>query len=237
MNYGYIHSIQSLGAVDGPGLRSVIFFQGCPLRCVYCHNPDTWDFGGGEKMTADEVADKIKRFMPYIKNGGITLSGGECLAQPEFAEELLQKFKDMGLHTAIDTSGVCDLRKAEKVLKHTDLVICDIKFTDDLIHKDKTGVSFDKVKEFLALTERLNKPLWIRHVVVPGLTDSEDSVNSVINEAKKYSNLEKIELLPFRKLCLPKYENMGIEFPLNNTLECSKERIEELRELIDEKFR
>ncbi len=234
---GRIHSIQSLGAVDGPGLRSVVFFQGCPLRCVYCHNPDTWSFSQGTEVTSDDVVQKIKRFLPYIKNGGVTLSGGECLSQPEFCLELLKKFKDMGIHTAIDTSGICDLNKTENLLKYTDLVICDIKFSSNEEYTENTKANLSKVTAFLDLTERLQIPLWIRHVVIPGLTDSQSSVKHILSIAGKYSNLEKIELLPFRKICIPKYESLGISFPLSNIPECSKEAIEELSLLIDEKYR
>jgi pyruvate formate lyase activating enzyme len=234
---GKIHSIQSFGAVDGPGLRSVIFFQGCPLRCAYCHNPDTWDINRGEDVTVNEVLDKVKRFYPYIKNGGVTLSGGECLLQPEFATELLRGFKGMGLHTAIDTSGICNLEKAISVLKETDLVICDIKFDTDGGYQKYAGGSLERIKQFLRLTEEMNIPLWIRHVVVPGITDSEVRVKEVISIAEKYGNLEKIELLPFRKICLPKYENMGIEFPLKDTPECSAEVVESLKKLIKDQYR
>lgn len=234
---GKIHSIQSFGAVDGPGLRSVIFFQGCPLRCAYCHNPDTWDINQGQEVTTDEVILKVKRFYPYIKDGGVTLSGGECLLQPEFAAELLRGFKDMGLHTAIDTSGICDLEKPKAVLKETDLVICDIKFDTDSGYQKYAGGSLEKVQQFLNLTEEMNIPLWIRHVVVPQVTDSEEHVKAVISIAEEYKNLEKIELLPFRKICLPKYENMGIEFPFKEIPECSAEAIDSLKNFIKEQYR
>ncbi len=234
---GNIHSIQSFGAVDGPGLRSVIFFQGCPLRCAYCHNPDTWNVNQGQEVTAEEVILKVKRFYPYIKDGGVTLSGGECLLQPEFATELLRGFKAIGLHTAIDTSGICDIEKAKAVLKETDLVICDIKFDTDSGYKKYAGGSLEKVKQFLKLTEEMNIPLWIRHVIIPQITDSEENVKAVISIAEEYKNLEKIELLPFRKICLPKYESLGIEFSLKETPECSTEVLNSLQNLIKNRYR
>ena len=237
MTYGHIHSIQSFGAVDGPGLRSVVFFQGCPLRCIYCHNPDTWKFGEGTEMSADDVIAKVRRFYQYIKKGGVTLSGGECLMQPDFAAELLEGFKKLGLHTAVDTSGICDIDEAKKVLVHTDLVICDIKFATEEEYKKNTFGSFGKVKEFLALTEEMNIPLWIRHVVVPSITDSEDYARSIISEAQKYKNLQKIEFLPFRKLCIPKYDALGMTFPLKDTPDCPKKIIESLTQLIDKQYR
>jgi len=237
MAYGRIHSIQSFGAVDGPGLRSVVFFQGCPLRCVYCHNPDTWEFGEGTEVTAEDVISKVKRFYQYIKKGGVTLSGGECLMQADFAQELLKGFKKLGLHTAIDTSGICNLDDAKKVLSHTDLVICDIKFATDEEYRLHTGGSLEKVREFLCLTEEMQIPLWIRHVAVPSLTATEDYARLIIAEAEKYSNLKKIEFLPFRKLCTAKYDSLGIKFPLRDIPECSKKTIDEFKLYIKEEYR
>ncbi len=234
---GRIHSIQSLGAVDGPGLRSVVFFQGCPLRCNYCHNPDTWNFSEGEEISAEEIITRIKKFLPYIKKGGVTLSGGECLAQPDFCLELLKQLKAIDIHTAIDTSGICNLDQAAEILKYTDLVICDLKFDTKEKYLEYSKANYDTVLSFLNLTKEMNVPLWIRHVIIPDLTDSEEAVRNIISKAKTYDNLKKIELLPFRKICLSKYENLGIDFPLKHYNECSKDRINQLSALIDNEYK
>ncbi len=234
---GRIHSIQSLGAVDGPGLRSVVFFQGCPLRCNYCHNPDTWNFSEGEEISAEEIVTRVKKFLPYIKKGGVTLSGGECLSQPDFCLELLRQLKAIDIHTAIDTSGICNLDCAAEILKYTDLVICDLKFDTKEKYFEYSKANYDTVLSFLNLTQEMNVSLWIRHVIIPGLTDSEEAVRNIISKAKTFDNLKKIELLPFRKICLSKYENLGINFPLKDYKECSKELINQLSDLIDDEYK
>lgn len=232
---GFIHSFQSLGAVDGPGVRFTVFMQGCPLRCVYCHNPDTWEFSENvQTYTPEEVVAKILRYKPYISTGGgVTVTGGEPLAQWQFVSELFRLLKAEGIHTALDTSGHGDINGAEEVLKYTDLVLCDIKFCTEEAYRLNCGGSLSKTREFLSLTERMNIPLWVRHVVVPNLTDSLDNITALKNLAKSYSNLEKIELLPFRKLCLPKYDALGITFPLKDTPELSDERLAALNHFIN----
>ena len=229
---GRINSFQSMGAVDGPGLRCVIFLQGCPLRCLYCHNPETWQKDGGQEITVDEVVKKVNNFKPYIKNGGVTLSGGEPLLQWQFVAELFKKLKEEGFHTALDTSGIGDINGAEEVLKHTDLVICDIKATDSKAFKELCGGNLSQVYDFLALTAKLNIPLWIRQVIVPGLNDNEQAVLMLRQKAQFYKNLEKIELLPFSKLCKSKYENLGIDFKMNDVPDCHKNILEKLQKLI-----
>lgn len=222
---GRVHSFQSMGAVDGPGLRCVVFMQGCPLRCVYCHNPDTHDFNAGEEYSAEEMVKKILRFEPYIKNGGVTVSGGEPLSQPEFVEELFRLLKTHGIHTAIDTAGIGDLDKAERVLKYTDLVLADIKFLNNEQYSTLCGADFSRVQAFMELTKKVEKPTWIREVIVPDINDTKEDVEALVAFAKRFSNVEKIELLAFRKLCEPKYESLGIEFKLKNTKELSAEKL------------
>ena len=235
--FGTINSFQSLGAVDGPGIRVTVFMQGCHLRCAYCHNPDTWGLDGS-KVSVIDLFNKIMRYKPYFfEHGGVTVSGGEPLLQPEFIEELFKLLKAENVHTAIDTSGICDLEKAERVLKYCDLVMCDIKFVTEEDYKTYARGSLKKVEEFLELTSKKNVPLWIRHVVVPNLTDSEASVKRVVEISKKYKNLQKIELLPFRNICQSKYDNLGIDFPLKNTKECDNETIESLYKFVPEEFR
>lgn len=242
---GRINSFQSMGAVDGPGIRSVVFMQGCPLRCAYCHNPDTWKLDGGDEYCIEEVYRRILRFRPYFgDNGGVTVSGGEPLMQPEFVSELFRRLKAEGIHTALDTSGIGPgagnetrsgagsgagpVDQTAEVLKYTDLVLCDLKFSKEEDYRKYCGGSLETVLSFLELTERMRIPLWIRHVVVPGLTDSADSVKKIAGLANRYSNLEKIELLPFKKLCIPKYEALGIQFPLQDRESCPDGRISEL---------
>ena len=244
---GRIHSFQSLGAVDGPGLRFVVFLQGCPLRCMYCHNPDTWNGTGGTGYTVDEVVSKILRYRTYFgKDGGVTVSGGEALLQAEFVTELFRALKAEGIHTCLDTSGLTRAGSANAgavafaetdcrirdLLSVTDLVICDIKFTKEEDYLSHTKGSLSSVLHFLSLTQTAGVPLWVRHVVVPGFTDSGEEVRAMVALARQYDNLRKIELLPFRKLCVTKYEQLGIPFPCADIPECSEEAITRLTELI-----
>ncbi len=232
---GRVHSFQSLGAADGPGVRSVVFLQGCPLRCAYCHNPDTWNFNDGEVLSSTQVTDKIKRYKAYFGNdGGVTLSGGEVLMQPEFARQILKQCKAEGIHTAIDTSGAAPKENAKAVLEFTDLVICDVKFVDEYGYKKFCGGSLQKTLEFLQLCESENKSIWVRCVIVPNLNDNEMFVKTLVDTVSGFKNLEKIELLPFKKLCVTKYEELNIDFSLKDTPECSKETIQRLSEFIPE---
>ncbi|WP_099204933.1 pyruvate formate-lyase-activating protein [Scatolibacter rhodanostii] len=229
MTKGRIHSVQSLGAVDGPGLRYVIFMQGCPLRCVYCHNPDTWEFAGGQEMTADELVAKVVRFKTYFgKDGGVTVSGGEPLMQAEFVTELFQKLHAQGIHTALDTSGILLGEKVEKLLEHTDLVLADLKFTTAEDYQQFAKGNYGHVRQFLELTKKMRIPIWIRHVVVPNMNDSLASMQEVKDIAEEYPNMRKLEFLPFHNLCQEKYDTMQIPFPLEKTESLSQEALNEL---------
>ena len=231
---GIVHSFQSLGAVDGPGLRCVVFMQGCSLRCAYCHNPDTWNTSGQE-YGVDDIFGKIMRLRPYFgKTGGVTVSGGEPLMQWEFVAELFRRLKEAGVHTALDTAGIGDIDGARAVLLSTDLVLCDLKFSSEQDYLRYSGGDMNKVTEFLKLTETMRIPLWIRHVVVPELTDSQDHILKIAAIARKYSNLQKIELLPFKKICISKYDQMNIPFPLRDYVTCPEEKIQSLYRLIEE---
>lgn len=277
---GFIHSFQSMGAVDGPGLRYVIFMQGCPLRCIYCHNPDTWEFAGGSERsenlpatppagpsealsnslpagqlsspssgqssspsdgplccTPQEAADRVLRCRPYLKNGGVTVTGGEPLMQPEFVEELFTILQGEGIHTALDTSGIGDPENIRRVLRHTDLVLADVKFLTAEDYKTYCGADFTKVKQFLSMTRQMRVPLWIRQVIVPGLNDTQEQMHRLAEFLQDYPNVEHIELLPFRKLCLEKYEALGIRFPLEFTPECTEEKVEELRQELEKSIK
>ena len=228
---GYIHSIESFGTVDGPGLRLVVFMQGCPYGCPYCHNPDTRFFSGGQEFTADEIVTKVKRYKTYFSNGGgVTVSGGEPLCQSKFVAELFRKLHDAGINTALDTAGMKPTEDVIEVLKHTDTVLCDIKFTTDELYEKHIGIKLQTVLEFLSACEKQGCNIIIRHVVVPSLTDTPEEILEVKRLALSVCTPKKIELLPFRKLCSEKYEKLGIPFPLSSTPECSDELIDELRE-------
>lgn len=212
---GRVSSVQSLGAVDGPGLRYVVFLQGCPLRCAYCHNPETWDAAGGTVQSSHALAETILRYKPYFTDGGgATVSGGEPLLQPEFTAALFRELRQNGVHTALDTAGAGDLKKAEAVLAETDLVLCDLKFPTESAYRAHTGGSLARTLDFLRLTESMRIPLWIRHVVAPGLTDAPSSLREIRRLAEGFCNLEKLEWLPFKNICAPKYASLGIPFPM-----------------------
>ncbi|MPM25020.1 Pyruvate formate-lyase 1-activating enzyme [bioreactor metagenome] len=215
-----------MGAVDGPGLRCVVFMQGCDLRCIYCHNPETWDRAGGKEICVEELVSKIDRYRNYIqKDGGVTVSGGEALMQWQFVAELFRKLKVMGYHTALDTSGVGDLQGAKAVLQYTDLVIADMKFPKASDFRRYCHGDIQEVFDFLALTAKMGIPLWIRQVIVPGINDTKENILALVETVSCYPNLVKVELLPFRKLCESKYKELGIPFLLKDTPECSGETI------------
>lgn len=231
---GRISAFQTLGTLEGPGIRFVVFFQGCALRCAYCHNPETWDRQGGTLYTVDEIITKVMRCRPYFgETGGITLSGGEPLLQSDFAAELLGGAKERGLHTAICTAGTASLEEARAVLKHTDLVIADLKFTTDSDYVRYCRGNLNVVLDFLRLTEEMGVPLWIRQVVVPTVNDTPADVKALRDIAEPFSNLEKIELLPFRKFCLEKYDSLGRDFPLRDIPEADNTVIKALQDILD----
>lgn len=226
---GWVHSLQSLGTVDGPGLRYVVFLQGCPLRCVYCHNPDTWDPAGGAVMDTEELVEKILRCRPYFgAEGGVTVSGGEPLLQAEFVTQLFARLKREGVHTALDTSGAGDLGKAPALLEVTDLVLLDLKFPTEEGYRQHCRGSLGQTEAFAALVAEKQVPLWVRHVVAPGLNDTLEDMAAVKSWAQRQPTLEKIEWLPFHNLCLEKYQQLGVPFPLANTPPMDRERLDRL---------
>ncbi|MDY6012411.1 pyruvate formate-lyase-activating protein [Clostridium sp.] len=235
MTTGRIHSIESMGLVDGPGIRVVVFFQGCSLRCKYCHNPDTWEYGGGEEYTASELVDKIKRYKPYFEtsNGGVTFSGGEPLRQPEFLIEALKLCKQEGIHTCIDTSGF-GVGMYDEILKYTDLVLFDIKELTKENYKKVTLMNIDESLKFLEAVQRNGTKMWIRHVVVPGLTDGEEHIRELKEFISTLKNVEKVELLPYHVLGVNKYEKMGIKYPLEGVEPMDKEKIKEYEKILNE---
>ncbi len=227
---GKIHSIESMGLVDGPGIRSVIFFQGCNLRCKYCHNPDTWALDAGKEMTVGELIDKVLRFKAYYKeDGGVTISGGEPLLQWEFLIELLKALKQNGINTCLDTSG-CGVGHYDEILKNVDLVLYDIKHFEPQAYKEITLKEQSESLKFLAKAQKNGTKLWLRHVVVPGLTDSEEHISHLRDYATNIKNVEKIELLPYHIMGSNKYATLGMKCPLEGIDPMDKKRTVELAE-------
>ena len=215
---GRVSSLQSLGTVDGPGLRYVIFLQGCPLRCVYCHNPETWDPAGGREYAPEELVEKVLRCRAYFgEQGGVTVSGGEPLLQAPFVAELFRQLKAAGVHTALDTSGAGDLKQAAQVLDWTDLVLLDLKFPDEAGYRQYCRGSWAQTQAFAALAGEKHVPLWVRHVVVPGLNDSLEDLRAIQAQAESLPGFQKLEWLPFHNMCLEKYQQLGLPFPLADT--------------------
>lgn len=200
--------------MDGPGIRTVIFLQGCRLRCQYCHNPDTWQTCGGMKETPQEIVKRLERFRPYYgKDGGVTFSGGEPLLQREFLVEILALCRACGIHTCLDTAGF-GAGGYDEILENTDLVLFDVKHYTPEGYRAVTGQSQDESLRFLNTAQRMNVPLWIRHVVVPGLTDGEEHLAGLREYLKTLKNVRRVELLPYHALGVPKYHIMGIPYPL-----------------------
>ena len=211
---GRIHSIQSLGTLDGPGVRFVVFLQGCNLRCGCCHNPDTWEMKQGKEISVDEIVDKCVRYREYYKeDGGITVSGGEPLLQAEFVHELFTKCHEQGIHTCLDTSGSILNEQTKKLLEETDLVLLDIKYTDEQSYEKYVGCDMKKPMEFLAYLDEQKIPVTLRQVIIPSLNDDEENIERLKNIAQKHSCVQKVELLPFKKVCQVKYDDLGIAFP------------------------
>ena len=233
---GHIHSTESFGTVDGPGIRFVVFFQGCPLRCKYCHNPDTWAFGKGHEMTAEELMKEYDSYKEFLKSGGITATGGEPLAQPEFLAELFSLAKSKGVHTCLDTSaGVynpAEHSKIDEALKYTDLVMLDIKHIDPEEHKKLTGLDNKNILAFAEHLRDLNIPVWIRHVVVPEITDNDDELFRLGEYLSTLTNLKALDVLPYHDMAKPKYKELGIEYPLGDTPALTKDRAVHAREVI-----
>ncbi|ODG89923.1 MULTISPECIES: pyruvate formate-lyase-activating protein [Bacillaceae] len=237
---GNIHSIETCGTVDGPGLRYVIFTQGCLLRCQYCHNADTWKIGAGKEMSVDQVIKDIKTYIPFMRSsgGGVTVSGGEPLLQLDFLLELFKSCRKNGIHTTIDTSGGCFstdpnfLLKLDEVLEYTDLVLLDLKHFDGKKHIKLTGKSNEQIKCFAKYLDNRNIPVWIRHVLVPGITDSEVDLIKLGGFIKTLSNVEKVEILPYHQLGVYKWEALGLKYPLKDIQPPSNESVNHAYQLL-----
>lgn len=232
--WGNVHSVQTLGAADGPGVRFAVFMQGCPLRCVCCHNPDTWDVGGAHRMSAEELADRAVRYREYFGDyGGVTVSGGEPLLQARFVAEFFKLCHDRGLHTCLDTSGCVLDDDVRAMLEHTDLVLLDIKYTDNDKYQQYVGCDMERPLAFLDYLQSVNKPTWLRQVIIPGLNDDEQNIRRLSALSAQHSCVVKTELLPLRKMCSVKYDTLGIPFPLADTPEPSAEKMQWLREILE----
>ena len=228
-----VHSIQSLGTVDGPGVRYVVFLQGCHLRCKCCHNPDTWDYNAGNEVSPAELFEKVKRYKEYFsKDGGITLSGGEPLLQAKDAYELLTLCKENGINTCIDTSGAVMNNDVRKLLSVTDRVLLDIKYTNEEDYLENVGCSMKAVINFLEQLDALSIPTTLRQVIIPSLNDSIGNIEKLKEIRDTYKCVDSIELLAFHKMCETKYQNLGISFPLAETPEPTKEKMAELNSLL-----
>ena len=230
---GRIHSIQSLGTIDGPGVRFVAFLQGCPLRCACCHNPDSWDTEAGTDYTPEEVMKKVLRCKGYFgSEGGITLSGGEPLLQAGFARELFTLCHQNGIHTCLDTSGCVWHGEVETLLSVTDRVLLDYKYPTEEAYRTYVGCSLDRVKHFLSELQARGIPTTLRQVTIPGLTDTPEVVSALKEVATRHSVVDKVELLPFRTICQPKYDAMGIPFPFGDKPTPTKEKMAELNAIL-----
>ncbi|MBQ3135440.1 MAG: pyruvate formate lyase-activating protein [Oscillospiraceae bacterium] len=228
-----VHSIQSLGTLDGPGVRFVVFTQGCPLRCKCCHNPDTWAFDGGQEFSAEELARRAARYREYFgADGGITVSGGEPLLQAAEVADLFTLCKAQGIHTCLDTSGCVMNQDVQNLLTVTDRVLLDIKYTSDADYRAHVGCSLTPVLDFLAELNRRGIPTTLRQVIVPTLNDSEDNIRALAQIRDSHPCVDKVELLPFRKLCSTKYEAMNIPFPLAHVPEPTAESMVKLNALL-----
>ena len=239
---GRIHSFESFGTVDGPGIRFVVFLQGCPLRCQYCHNPDTWEAGGKEYMVEEVVAQALRYKNYFGDKGGVTVTGGEPLVQIDFVTELFKALKAKGIHTCVDTSGITfnpesetSVDKHKKLLEVTDLVLLDIKHIDDEACKKLTGQGNAHTLAFAKFLSDNGTPIWIRQVLVPGITDGEESLARTRAFIDELKTVQKVEVLPYHTMGAVKYEKLGLEYPLQGVDAPSKEKVAYAKRILTEK--
>lgn len=234
MEKGFVNSIQTLGTLDGPGVRYVVFFQGCVLRCGYCHNPETQEMSGGKEYTSEEIVQKAVRYKEYYgQEGGITLSGGEPILQPEFATEIFEKCHQNGINTCLDTSGSVINSAVEKLIDETDYIMLDIKFTNNGDYEKYVGCQLSKPLEFLEMLDKKGKNVRLRQVIVPALNDDDDNLLNLSQIVKKYSCVKKVELLPFKKICKTKYDALNREFLFDRFDSASPINVKALQEKLN----
>ena len=250
MTLGRINKLETFGSVDGPGVRFVVFLQGCPMRCKFCHNPETWDFSieGGSRLPAEapveiSAEDLLKKALRYRSywgtEGGITVSGGEPLAQLDFMIEFFELAKAAGVHTCIDTSGVtfshngATFEKIERLMKTTDLLLVDIKHIDPAVHKSLTGHGNENILDFFRYLDEIHKPIWIRHVLVPGISDDDGALMRTRDFIHTLSNVERVEVLPYHALALAKYQELGIDYALKDVKSPTLERVENAKRILN----
>ncbi len=241
---GFIHSTESFGTVDGPGIRFVIFLQGCPMRCLYCHNPDTWETDTGTLISADELIENFNKNKSFYSNGGITVTGGEPLLQIDFLLELFEKAKKEGIHTCIDTSGITYTTsetayraKLDRLMEYTDLVMLDIKHIDSDEHRKLTGHGNENILAFAEYLSEKGIPLWIRHVIVPGITDNEAYLSRLGAFIAGLSSIKALDVLPYHTMGVAKYKELGIEYPLTGVSSATKKMALESKRVILDSFK
>lgn len=231
---GHIHSFESFGTVDGPGVRFVVFMQGCPLRCLFCHNPDTWNPNATcqYELEPEQLVSEVVKYRSFIKSGGVTVSGGEPLMQADFVAEFFSQCHQKGLHTTLDTSGYFVSDRVLSVLENTDLVLLDIKTMDPVLYPRLTGVSQTNNLKFLKILEERHVKTWVRHVVVPGITDDDMWLHKLGEFVKDYNCVEKIEILPYHTLGEHKYEKLNMKYRLSDVPALSTERATQIRQML-----
>lgn len=233
---GRIHSIESFGTVDGPGIRLVVFLQGCPMRCQYCHNPDTWEIGKGKGTTVKEILDEFERCKMFYTGGGITVTGGEPLLQMEFVTELFEAARAKNIHTCLDTSGVTfdgrDTAEFDRLIKSTNLILLDIKHINSAEHKKLTAHNNENIIEFAKYLDRNNVPVWIRHVVVPTITENEKYLYELGQFIGTLRNVEVLDVLPYHTMGKVKYESLGMAYPLEGIEDATKELADKAKKVI-----
>lgn len=235
---GYVHSTESCGTVDGPGIRFVVFLQGCPMRCLYCHNPDTWQPNIGNMMSVEEILNEFSTKREFYKNGGITCTGGEPLMQIDFVTELFEKCHELGIHTCLDTSGITFhesadyLKKLDRLLAVTNLIMLDIKHIDPVEHKKLTSQPNDMILKFAKYIDDHGVDIWIRHVVVPQYTQNDEYLYRLGQFIASLKNIKALDVLPYHTMGIPKYENLGIEYPLKGIPPLDKQDAIKAREVI-----
>ncbi len=240
----FVHSIESMGTVDGPGIRFVLFLQGCPLRCLYCHNPDTWEKGIGSSMSVEDILLEYNKNINFYKNGGITVTGGEALLQIDFLIELFEEAKRIGIHTCLDTSGATFRKNNHKILekfnlliKYTDLVLLDIKEIDNLKHKILTGIENKNILDFAKYLSDNNIPVWFRHVVIPGYTDNPKGWYDLGYFLGTLNNIKALDILPYHTMGTGKYKSMGLKYALEGVEDAPQSLAKEATKIIYQAMR